>query len=265
MGIWEKLLKTKQNLRKRVENTFGGERIRTLLMVRRQILEQVESRITMDAGGKKFPYSKVIVWLQPPTEALGKAFKSAFLREGRLRMGILKLLKGANVRYVDPFEVTVELKGDLKLDSESVSARPMFQLDFVRQDPSIEKEVPATILTIVKGSAEQPSYELKKKHILIGRSLEVLDREGHMVRINDVVFLDNGDEINSTVSRAHARIWFDFEKNEFLIMDEISRFGSVVMRENHSIEVPSGNPRGIRLRSGDSVYCGQACLRFEIN
>jgi hypothetical protein len=79
-----------------------------------------------------------------------------------------------------------------------------------------------------------------------------------------VVFLDNGDDINSTVGRAHARIWFDFEKNEFFIMDEVSRFGTIIMRENRSIDVPAGNPRGIRLRSGDAIYCGQACLRFEL-
>ena len=29
-----------------------------------------------------------------------------------------------------------------------------------------------------------------------------------------------------------------------------------------SIAVPAGNPRGIRLRSGDELYLGRACLRF---
>jgi hypothetical protein len=37
------------------------------------------------------------------------------------------------------------------------------------------------------------------------------------------------------------------------------------MREGRSIEVPGGNTRGVRLRSGDEIYFGQACLRFEIS
>ncbi|MBP1623737.1 MAG: hypothetical protein H6Q07_1757, partial [Acidobacteria bacterium] len=62
MGIWDKLLKAEQSIRKRVENAFGDETARTPLEIRREILQQVESRIIVDAGGSSFPYEKVIVW-----------------------------------------------------------------------------------------------------------------------------------------------------------------------------------------------------------
>ena len=120
-------------------------------------------------------------------------------------------------------------------------------------------------MTVLKGSAEKALYEMKKDRILVGRLPEVLDREGRMIRRNDVVFLDNGEEVNASVGRAHSRIWFDSEKQEFRIMDEVSRYGTRIMREGRSIEVPSGNTRGVRLRSGDEIYFGRACLRFEIS
>jgi hypothetical protein len=263
MRLWGKLRDWKRNMRERIENAFGKKTRRTCLEVRREILEQVESRIATDANRKRFPYAKAIVWLQPTTEVLRNVFEVAFMRDGSLKKDILELLKGANARLQEPFEAIVKIKMDLTLDSEATSPGPLFQLDFIAQDPSIGKEVPEAGFVISKGMAEQQSYKLKKKRILIGRSYEVLDREGRLVRKNDVIFLDNGDDVNSTVDRAHARIWFDFEKNEFCIMDDVSRLGTIIMREGRSIEVPAGNPHGIGLQSGDAIYCGQACLHFE--
>jgi hypothetical protein len=262
MEILGKLLNAEQSIRKRIENAFRSNTAQILLEVRQEILGQVNARI--DPSGNQFFYEKLMVRLQPPTEVLRDAFDAAFLQEGSLKMGILELLKGANAAHPKPFEVSVELERDLALSPEASSPRPLFLVEFIKHDPSVKKEIPETSFVISKGSAEQQAYKLRKDRILIGRLQEVLDREGRVIRRNDVVFLDNGDDINSTVNRAHARIWFDYEKNEFFIIDEVSRFGTVVMRESRSIEVPAGNPHGIRLRSGDAIYCGQACLRIGL-
>jgi|WetSurMetagenome_2_1015567.scaffolds.fasta_scaffold212347_2 hypothetical protein len=262
MRILEKLLKAGQDARKRLDHALGNEAVP--LEVRRQILEQMQSRITINAGGNQFPYGKLIVELHPPAGALQDAFDAAFLQKGSLKADILAMLKGADARHPDPFEIIVDLKRDQVFTSSDRSPHPLFQLDFVKPVPSIKRELPETKLVISKGSAEQPSYNLKKERILIGCLQEVLDREGWIVRTNDVVFLDNGEDINSTVSRAHARIWFDFEQNEFFIMDEVSQCGTVVVREGRSIEVPAGNQDGIRLQTGDDIYCGQACLHFDL-
>jgi hypothetical protein len=263
MGIWEKLLKAERSIRKRIENAFGPDMTQTLLEVRREILEQVESRIMMDANGKVFPFGKVVVLLQPPAGILHDAFETAFLQGGSLKEDILKRLKDAEARHPDELGIVVQLQAP-DLQEPKLASRSLFRLDFVKPDPLSKRKIPETDLVIAKGSAEQASYRMKKERILIGRLSEVLDREGRMVRKNDVVFLDNGDEINSTVGRAHARIWFDPETQGFRIMDEISHYGTRIVREGRSIEVPGGNPRGIRLQSGDEIYCGQACLRFRL-
>jgi hypothetical protein len=262
MGFWDKLLKAEQNIRQRVENTFGQGAAQTPLEIRREILEQVESRIVVDIGGNQFPYGSVIVQLQPPTEALRNVFETAFLQDKSLQSDILTKLKSSQARYPSDIVIVVELLAIP--DQGKVEDRPLFRLDFIRPDPARKPEFPEMGLVVVKGSATQPEYRLKKERILIGRLEELLDREGRLLRRNDVVFLDSGEDVNATVGRAHAMISFDSDKREFFILDEGSRYGTRIVRGGRSIDVPGRNPRGIRLRSGDEIYVGQACLRFEI-
>ena len=93
MEFWDRLLKAEQNIRKRVENTFGHGMAQTPLEVRREILEQVEARIVIDTGGNLFPFGKVIVALQPPTEAVAEVFRTAFLQDESLKSDIIDKLK----------------------------------------------------------------------------------------------------------------------------------------------------------------------------
>ncbi len=264
MGIFNKLLNAEQGVRKRIEKALGHDMERVSLEVHREILDLVESKIITDGNGGSFPYAKAIVRLCPTSKAMHDSFETAFLQDGSLQTDILQRLKGANVRCPDGLEMTVELRDESESDQPENPHRPLFKFDFVKTDLLQKKEVPETNLVISKGIAEQPIYRLKKERILIGRLSEVIDREGRLVRKNDIVFLDNDDDINSTVGRTHARIWFDFEKQEFRIMDEVSRYGTRILRDGRSLEIPGGNPRGVRLRSGDEIFCGQACFRFEL-
>ena len=263
MMIRGKLQKSVQSLRQRIEKAFRSETTRTLLKSRSEILEQIKTRIIVDPEGNPFPYEKVSVWLHPPSGALREAFKSTFLQGDSLKTEILGVLKDSGARLPDPFEIVVKLQPDRVFNPVEPVLQPLFQLDFVKSRSPNKREVPETTFTISKGLAEQTVYHLKRERILIGRVQEVLDREGWMVRKNDIVFLDNKNEINSTVNRAHARIWFDFEKMGFFIMDEVSRNGTTIVREGLSIEAPAGNHHGILLQSGDVIYCGQACMKFE--
>jgi hypothetical protein len=263
MGFWDRLLlKTEQNIKKRVENVFGHGAAQTPLEVRSEILDQVESRIIVDTGGSRFPFVKVLVQLKPSTEALRDVFEATFLQDGSLKADILRKLKDSQARCAGECEVIVEISP--VPDTPPPEHSPLFDMDYVMPEALPKAVVPETTLTVAKGTAEQAEYRFRKERILVGRLAEVLDREGRLVRKNDVVFLDNGDDINSTVGRIHARIWFDQERREFCIMDEASRFGTRIIREGRSIEVPGANPRGIRLRTGDEIYFGQACLSFEV-
>jgi hypothetical protein len=142
--------------------------------------------------------------------------------------------------------------------------KPPFEMDFIKADSPQRPQAPEVKIETIKGITEKPGYALNKSRILLGRSPEVLDREGRIVRRNDVVFLESDEEINRSVGRTHARIWFDPEKNDFFVLDEGSRYGTRILRGGSVIEVPAGEPEGIRLQSGDEVYCGQACLRFTV-
>jgi hypothetical protein len=61
--------------------------------------------------------------------------------------------------------------------------------------------------------------------------------------------------------KEHAHIRLD--DGEYRICDDASEFGTRIFRDERSIDVPSGNRRGERLRPGDEIYLGRACLRFE--
>jgi len=263
MKFWNKLLNAERHIRKRVENAFGIGSAETPLEVRRAILEEVEARIVVDRGKKFFPFGKVIIRLLPQTEAGRDVFEAAFLKEASLKADIYRKFRDARIQHPGNVEILVDICRDPILDPTESTNRPAFEMDFLRLDESPKREIPETKLTVLRGTAEQPTYQMKKERILIGRLTEVLDREGRLVRKNDIAFLDNGDDINTSVGRIHARIWFDFEKEQFRIMDESSRYGTRIIRNGRSIEVPSGNPRGIRLETGDETCLGQACLRFE--
>jgi pSer/pThr/pTyr-binding forkhead associated (FHA) protein len=116
-------------------------------------------------------------------------------------------------------------------------------------------------LMVVKGKTGQGEYRLEKARTNLGRMAELTDTEHRVVRRNDVVFEEGGDEANATVSRRHAHI--RLEAGEYRLCDDESEFGTRVLRDGRAIEVPAGNRRGERLRPGDEIFLGRACLRFE--
>jgi hypothetical protein len=261
MGIIDRLLKTENKIRRRIENLFGDNAVATPLEVRREIIEQAEARILIDKGGKVFPFARILVRLMPRDQALHDVFEAAFLRDRSLQEDILEMLRESGARFPPRLDVAVELAA---ADDSPGEAAPFFALEFLRAEDLAAPGRPAALLSVVKGVAEQSSYPVDKDRVLIGRLAELTDREGQMARRNDIVFLDSGDEVNSTIGRAHASVFFDRERNEYRIVDEVSRFGTRIFREGRTVEVPCGNPRGIRLRHGDEIYIGRACLRFEI-
>jgi hypothetical protein len=118
-------------------------------------------------------------------------------------------------------------------------------------------------LVVMRGKAAMETYALDKPRTNIGRMQELTDSEQRVVRRNDVVFDEGEDEANATVSRAHAHIRLETPAGEYRICDDESEYGTRIFREGKSIEVPAGNRRGERLRAGDEVYLGRACVRFE--
>jgi hypothetical protein len=248
----------------RVENALGRGSEMEPLAVRQEILDQIESQIIDDAGGRVFPFEKVVVRLQPQTKTQGDAIEEVLVQKGTLKSDILQILKDAQARYPDNLEIIIEYRLSLDPDPMESSLKSIFEIDFLKRQDLHIQSVPGIKLLIMKGLAEKSEYAMNKARILIGRSPEVLDREGRMVRRNDIVFLEIDEEINGSVGHTHARILFSHEKGEFCILDEGSRYGTRILRDGTVIEVPSGDPEGIYLQTGDDIYCGQACLRIML-
>jgi hypothetical protein len=264
MGLWEKLGKAESRFRQSIKSYLRRKPALLPGEIRQHILKQLESKIEVDASGKIFPFGKIIILLKAPDTSLRDDFQNALLLDGSLKADILHRLEASHARYPGDLEIDIEIDPAPAQDASIHSSQSKFEITFIKPEPISQSEIPETNIVITKGIAQHPAYRIKKERILIGCLSEVHDREGRMVRRNDVVFLDTSDDINSTVSDSHARIWFEPEEGGFYIMDETSRYGTRIVRHGRSIDIPSGGENGIRLQSGDEIYCGQACFQFEI-
>jgi hypothetical protein len=97
-------------------------------------------------------------------------------------------------------------------------------------------------LTVLKGVYQEPAYTLDKPRTNPGRLAELTDAEQRVIRCNHVVFEEDGD---------------------YRICDDGSEFGTRIFREGRTIDVPSGNRRGEKLRPGNEIYLGRARPGFE--
>ena len=121
---------------------------------------------------------------------------------------------------------------------------------------------PALQLAVLKGTATRRVFPLTGERVHVGRQAEVLDKDRRVVRRNQVVFADSDDPVNQTVSRAHAHVRIS-PSGECRLFDDRSSYGTRIFRDGETIVLPSGSPRGTRLRPGDEIYFGQACVRVD--
>ena len=117
-------------------------------------------------------------------------------------------------------------------------------------------------LIVIKGKTEHPEYLLEKPRTNIGRLAELTDADQRVVRRNDIVFEEGADEANSTVSRQHAHI-----RLRRLAITASATTAANSARASSATAArsmsPPDNRRGEKLRPGDEIYLGRACLRFE--
>jgi hypothetical protein len=244
-----------RGFRKWTERVFGPAQSGELLLVHRGILEEIESKVQTVARGKRlFPYSRLVVTLASPDADRRALYQAAFSEGDRLQSDIRDALEAAACELPRGFSVEVRTaeEGDRAFAIEYGSA-PVAPKAAAAQSPAR--------LVVVKGKTEHDEYPLARPRTNIGRLGELTDTEERVVRRNDIVFEDGADPANATVSRKHAHIKLD--EGAYRVCDDGSEFGTRVFRDGRQIEVPPGNRRGERLRSGDEIYLGRACLRFE--
>lgn len=251
MSLFSEIEKTiERGFRRWTERAFGAANTDQLLLVHRAILEEIESKVQTVARGKRiFPFPRLTVTLVSPDADQRALYQAAFT--DRLAEDIREALQGA--------ECEVPRGWRVEMRTAETGSRP-FAIEYHTDLPAPAAPALAR-LVIVRGKAQQDQCLLEKPVINIGRLAELTDSEQRVLRRNDVVFEEGADEANATVSRRHAHIRQD--GNEYRICDDGSEYGTRVFREGRTIEVPSGNRRGEKLRPGDEIYLGRACLRFE--
>lgn len=236
--------------RRFTERAFGPAQSDDLVLVHRAILEQVAGKIEVAGRGRRiFPYPRVIVTLVSPDLDRRALYQAAFGE--KLEAALQEALQGSNCEV--PRGFTVEVR------TAETGIQP-FAIEYDYNRPLPAATAPAR-LTVVRGKAQHTEYTLDKRRTNIGRMAEVTDAEQRVLRRNDIVFEEAADEANATVSRKHAHV--TCEGGEYRLCDDASEFGTRVFRDGRSLDVPTGNRRGEKLKPGDEIYLGRACLRFE--
>ncbi len=236
------------------ERLFGAADSNELMLLHRAILAEIETRIeTLARGRRIFPFAHLTVTLVSPDANRRAMLETAFGE--RLEADIREALQAAACEAPRGFSV----------DVRAVESGPKpFEIEYAAQPANeVTPSSPAAParLSVVKGSADRSEYILDKARTNIGRMAELTDAEHRVIRRNDIVFQEGADEAAATVSRKHAHI--RREDGDYRLCDDESEFGTRVFRDGRAIEVAPGNRRGEKLRPGDEIYLGRACLRFE--
>jgi pSer/pThr/pTyr-binding forkhead associated (FHA) protein len=255
-----------RGFRRWTERLFGAADASELMLTHRAILEEVEGKIeTLARGRRVFPFAHLTVTLVSADANRRAVLETAFGE--RLEADIREALEAAACEVPPGFSV----------DVRAVESGPSpFAIEYAT--PPVKKAQPQAAasatpvaapaaptapprLAVLKGKTDRPEYLLEKARTNIGRMAELTDSEHRVIRRNDIVFEEGADEANATVSRRHAHIRLD--EGDYRLCDDESEFGTRVFRDGRAIEVPAGNRRGEKLRPGDEIYLGRACLRFE--
>jgi hypothetical protein len=255
MSLLSEIEKTiDRGFRRWASHMFGAADSDQLVLVDRAILEELETKIQIAARGQRiFPYSRLVVTLVSADPDRRAVYQTAFGEHRQLEKAVREAFLASNCQIPRGFSMEVKI-------AES-GERP-FEIEYSNEpvEPVVKASAPGR-LSVIKGKSQEPEYVLDKPRTNLGRLAELTDSEHRIIRRNDVVFDEGADEANATVSRKHAHIRLD--DGEYRICDDGSEFGTRVFREGRTIEVPSGNRRGEKLRPGDEIYLGRARMRFE--
>jgi hypothetical protein len=257
MSLFSEIEKTiERGFHKFAERMFGPADSNELLLLHRAILAEVEGKVQIVARGRRvFPFAHVVVTLVAAEEERRTILQAAFGE--RLGIDLREALEGSETELPRAFAVEVRTaEAGLGAFAISYGVAPVKV-----ENATANVVVMPARLVVVKGKATESIYALERARTNLGRLPEITDADYRIVRRNDVVFDDGADEANASVSRKHAHILRDGDS--YRLVDDGSEYGTRVFRDGRSLEVPPGDRRGEKLRAGDEIYLGRACLRFE--
>lgn len=235
------------------------------LEIRRAILDDVESRVIAVGDGRRLlPFNHLRVHLLTPDPDDRQAMEAVVQEAWDLKGQIAERLRDRGCPV--PAGLDVEVVFDEEPDPRYAERRFFVEYGKREGEAASAEAAPGAVrptleLTVLKGTATQHVYELETPRIYLGRLQEVVDADGRVRRRNDVAFHEEG-EINTTVSREHARIAWDDETGGFWLRAEQNASGTRIYRTGKTIDVSAHDRRGVRLQAGDEVHLGRACVKI---
>jgi hypothetical protein len=275
MGILKKLKKTMGNAEEKLQHRFLSKAASSKpLRIQREILDEIEDNIQLrNRTHPLFPSNTISIYVLAENDKHRDALEAVFFGDNSLEDQITSMLREADVRIRGKLEIEVKLVNEANDEWE----HKYFHIDFPRTSRR-ENVPPQTLesfrarLNVTEGRAGRKSYFIRKSPFYIGRLPEVTDTQGRIIRRNDLVFLDKGDEltddeknINNTVSRAHAQIRFDEKTSTFRLLADRGTGVTRLLRNGRIIKVPALSSGGTKLQSGDEIYLGRARVSFQLH
>lgn len=241
-------------LKNLLAKAFGDAYASEPLAMAQAIREAAEEKIrTLPRGRRVFPAREVLVQFHAANAEARALLRAGLAAPNELQAWLRECLERLQVEGAASLRVRTEI---LEGAAPAWAARG-FQLLLGGGE-----DAPEAALEILLGRAPHAHYSLKARN-RIGRTEEIFDKHGHLVRRNDIAFLDERDEITRSVSRIHARIDYDPAMGAYVLYDENSAQGTSLERDGEIR--PVAGSRGLALRHGDLILFGKARARFCAN
>ena len=234
------------------------------LEIRNAILREIEAQIIPGPHGTKvFPYNDVTVQLRARSTALDAAL-AATLED--LEAAARDRVAQHHCGMPRGFTLRIE-RMEREADSWPSDQVHRIAFDRVASAPAAPvADAGSTLVLTLRGNGDATIHRLGNGRLDIGRTADVCDRSGQLVRRNALVISDAFDP-NGTVSRRHAHIKAAVDpdgRRVFTLYDDGSRYGTRIVRDGDTLRVHSGT-LGVRLRDGDEMELGDVSVsvRFE--
>lgn len=265
-----KILDKAARLEKALLDRLGSRSdiVRHPLELVRAVLDDIEHACEPGGRGVRvFPYTDVTVWVAAPGGHQRATAEAVFAEPPGLEQRVRDRLRQRGCRTANSVRVSLKFAdrpAENWIDREyQIEYRRRPEPHGSRTRTARKTERYELSISVLAGSASKQRHTFSADRINIGRLLDVVDRQHRLIRQNQVAFLDGGDDISQSVSRAHAHIHFDPNTGEARLHDDGSTHGTRIVRGGRTIDVPHGSSRGVRLREGDEIQLGQARLRVE--
>jgi hypothetical protein len=231
--------------------------------VQRAVLDGIEDATEPGPRGLRiFPYTHVVVSVATRDAHHRATTEAVFVEPPSLEARVRERLRHLGCANAETVSVVTKLVG---VDAWE-GADGEYRLDFRRQPLNARRAPKMTTqsalhLSVMCGKANRMRFAFTDARINLGRLDSVVDRQQRVVRHNHVAFADD-DEVNQSVSRAHAHLEFDPSTGAAIVHDDGSTHGTRVVRSGRTLEVPRGG-RGLRVRDADELVLGRARLRIS--